>query len=125
MLSYKSKVLDEAGAKVLSTCALVGRSQCEPLVLFTAVVARLICGRQSQGQTRPGGRDDQTMPSISGRVKGGCSTTGAYGTFILGPSRKPLTHLFFFFKKRSQFSFKTSHLPEHLFLSTMLTQLAN
>ena len=40
MLSYKSKVPDEAGAKVLSMCALVGRGQREPLVMVTAVVAR-------------------------------------------------------------------------------------
>ena len=40
MLSYKSKVHDEAGAKVLSTCALGFEGQCEPLVMVTAVVAR-------------------------------------------------------------------------------------
>ena len=40
MLSYKSKVHDEAGAKVLSTCALGFEGQREPLVMVTAVVAR-------------------------------------------------------------------------------------
>lgn len=97
MLSSKSEVSDEAGAKVLSTCARGVGSQREPLVLVAAVAARSIRGRQSQGQTGPGG-DDQMTPSETGRGKGGCSTTGADRTFISGPSRKRPTHLFFFKK---------------------------
>lgn len=117
MLSYKSKVHDEAGAQVLLTCALGFEGQREPLVMVTAVVARSVCGRRSQGQTGPGGRDDQTTPPESGRGKGGCSATGTYKTFILGPSRKVLTHLFLFFKKMITVLLKTAHLPECLFLS--------
>ena len=96
MLSSKSEVSDEAGAKVLSMCARGGGrgSAWAPRVGH----CRSIYGRQSQGQTGPGG-DDQMMPSESGRGKGQCLTTGAYRTFISGPSRKRPTRLFFFFKK--------------------------